>query len=824
MAKPLKIIVILFAAVFAIIAAALISIILFFDPNAYKPQISSALEDATGRQLNIEGDIGLSLYPWVGMELGKITLSNATGFNETPFASINSAEVKLKLMPLLTQEVEMKAITLRGLNLNLQIDANGKTNWDDLGQSETPAPAAATTSTQSTPAPTQTSSGSDDNQAGAISLAALAIGGLEITDANVSYDDRVSGARYAIKQMNLITGPVSLNSPVDIALNSQFSSNQPDINGQLELKTRITADIINGQQHRLDNTQITLDFDSPEFASRGQIKLSSDIVIDLGSEQYQLNKLVLETNLQNADLPTGKLIAKLTTDINANLKRQTATLSKLKLSAYDLDINADLSATKIMSTPEFNGELAIAQFNARQLLQTLGLEIPETADTETLKKVALNIALSGSPAAIKIRPLQLQLDDTNLSGWLEADLPADQPMPTLRYALNIDAIDADRYLPPPSEAGTTTIAPPSSVGAAAVSTLPVELMRQLNIDGKLDIGKLKLSGLHISEITSKLKAKDGIIQLQPTAKLYQGNYQGNAQVDARQDVPVFKLDEALNNIEAGPLLKDLIDDDMVSGKGSIIAKLTTKGHTPEAMTKALNGTLGINFKNGQLKDFNLAQMVREAKAKIKKQPPPAKDTSTGTDFTELSGTFNIINGVIHNNDLSTKAPYIRISGAGKANLVSEQVDYTVKAAIVKTEQGEGGAALNELKGLTIPVRITGSFSQPKFDLQYDEILKARAKEEWTKAKEKLKAKAEAEKARIKAEAKQKFEAEKQKLEAKKAASQQKLNAEKEALKQKLNADKEAARLKLEQETQQQQEELKQQAKDALKEKLKGLFK
>ena len=800
MAKPLKIIGILFAAVFTIIAAALLSIILFFDPNDYKTQISEAVEDATGRQLNIEGDIALSLFPWIGMELGKITLSNAPGFDDRPFAQTDGAEVKLKLMPLLAQEVEMIGISLRGLNLNLQIDANGKTNWDDLGQDQdqSQAPAAPTT-----PAPSQPSS--SDTQAEAFSLAALAIGGLEISNANISYDDRASGARYAIEQMTLSTGPVSLNSPIDVSLRSQFSSSQPDVSGELSLNTRIIADILKGEKHRLDNTQLTLDFDSPEFGTNGQLKLNSDIAIDLGSEQHKLKQLVIETNLQNTDLPTGKLIAKLMADIDANLKQQTASVSKLKLSAYDLNIDGNINAKKIMSTPEFNGELTVAQFNARDLLKTLGQDVPETADPETLKRVAMNLKLDGTTEAIKIKPLHIQLDDTNISGWLEADLPANKPMPAVRYALDIDAIDADRYLPPASETDVT-IAPPTSVGAAAVSTLPVELMRQLDIDGNLSIGKFKLSGMHASEIKTPLKAKDGVIKLQPTAKLYQGQYQGNMLVDARQDVPSFKLNEALNNIEAGPLLKDLMGNDMVSGKGSISAKLTTKGHTPEEMTKALNGSLGINFKNGQVKDFNLAQMVREAKAKLKKQPPPPKGTSKGTDFTELSGTFKIINGVVHNNDLSTKAPFIRISGAGKANLVSEQVDYTVKAAIVKTEQGEGGAALDELKGLTIPVRITGTFAQPKFDLQYDEILKTKAKEALDRKKAELKEKVRVEKARLKAETKKRIE------------------AEKAAARKKLEEKKEAARQKLEQETAQQKEELKQQAKDALKDKLKGLFK
>lgn len=812
MAKLLKIIGILIGTVVVLVIAALISIILIFDPNEYKPQISAAVEDATGRQLTIQGDISLSLFPWIGMELGEITLSNAAGFDDVAFAHIDGAEVKLRLLPLLKQEVEMKAVTLRGLRLNLQIDENGKTNWDDLTQPE------ATTAEQATP-PTPTQPG-DDSQAAQVGLAALAIGGVEITNANVLYDDRSSGARYAIEQMTLITGPVSLTDPLDVTLNSLFNSNQPQISGKLDLKTRIIADISKGEKHRLEQTQITLDFDSPEFASRGQIKLNSDIALDLPQEQYQLNNLVLEIKLENADLPTGKLLANLIADIEANLKQQTASISKLKLNAYDLDISGKLSASKILETPEFNGDLSIKQFNARQLLTTLGQEAPETADPEVLKKLSLDTSFSGTPEAIKLKPVNIKLDDSLLSGWLDVAMVAEKSLPAVRYELKLDEIDADRYLPPPSEGETTTVAPPASAGAAVASTLPMETLRDLDINGKLDLDKLKLSGLRITEIKTKLDAKDGVIQLQPMAKLYQGSYKGNMSLDARQDVPKYKLNETLNGIEAGPLLKDYMDDDMVSGKGDITAKLTTQGNTPEEMTQTLNGDISLAFKNGTVKDFNLAQMVREAKAKLKKQPIPDKGELKGTDFTELTATFKVINGVLHNNDLATKAPFIRINGAGTIDLVKEQLDYLVNAAIVKTEKGEGGAALEELKGLNVPVRITGSFTAPKFDLQYDELLKALTKEELERAKAKLKAKVAAEKARLEARIKAEKAAAKQKLDAKKAAAKEKLDAEKAAAELKLQQE----LLRMEQQLKDKQKEELRQKEDELKDKLKGLFK
>src|SRR3569833_835262 len=105
---------------------------LTFDANKYKSEIAAAVNKATGRVLTIEGDIHLSIFPWLGAELGAMRLSNAPGFGDEPFAQIGAAAVKVKLLPLLCKEVEVDEVTLNGLRLSLRRDANGHTNWEDL--------------------------------------------------------------------------------------------------------------------------------------------------------------------------------------------------------------------------------------------------------------------------------------------------------------------------------------------------------------------------------------------------------------------------------------------------------------------------------------------------------------------------------------------------------------------------------------------------------------------------------------------------------------------------------------------------------------------
>jgi len=746
MPKPLKLAGITIGAIFLLLVVAVVAIPMFVDLNDYKPQISDGVKSATGRDLKIEGDIELTLFPWVGATLGAIQLGNAPGFGNAPFARIDGAEIKIKLLPLFNGAVEAKAITLQGLNLNLVVNKDGSNNWDDLAQGEE----AATPETEKT-TPTGNSTGSG--------LAALAIGGLHISNARVSYDDQLSGARYAIEQLDLSTGPVSFDTPLDIKINTRVSSSQPQVNATLMLKARVFADLINGIKHKVALEQLTVDFDSPELASKGTLNLTSTIELDLKKEQYTLSRTQLSTDISNTDIPGGEAVIKLLADVSANLKQQTATVKGLSINSFGLDITGDINASNILATPAFSGNINIAPFDLKKLMQNMAMEIPDTADATAMRKVSMQVSLQGTPQKITVAPLKLQLDDTQLDGNLNVMLATDKPMPTVRYTLNIDNINADRYLPPVSEESETVAATPASAGAAA-ATLPMDTLRALDIKGELSMGQLKIMNLSVKNVNTRLAAKDGIITLAPlSANLYQGQYKGAMQLDARGDTPKISLNESLSNIHVGPLLKDFMDDDTLSGVGNVQAKITAMGIEPEAAMKTLNGTARFSFANGAIKGFNLAQLLREAKARLGKKTLPASDEPPKTDFTELSASFNIINGVAKNNDLAAKSPYVRISGQGEIDLPGENINYKVIAKVVNTGKGQGGEELAELRGLSIPVRVSGSFSDPKLKLELSSALKDKTKQKLssqkTAIKKELASKKEAERERLKQAAEEK---------------------------------------------------------------------
>jgi len=727
MKKVFKIIAALVSLLLVLLLAAVLIVPLVFNPNDYKGEIEQQVKAATGRELAINDDIELTLFPWIGVSLGEVTLGNAAGFDEARFARIERAEVKLRLMPLLSQQVEASTVILHGLRLNLAIAEDGTTNWDDLAgepASDTPAvtPDAPMADTAAPSSP-------------GIGLAALAIGGLHIEDAELRYDDKASGVRYAVKQLSLKTGPVSLNAPLDVAFSSQFEASEPDMSGQLELKTRVQ--------------------------------------FDLNNERYNFTATTLDATVRGSDLPQGQAVVNLAADIDVDMQQQTAVLSAFRLSSYGVELSGAVDATQIMGDVAFDGTLLVAEFNPKTVMQTFEIAPPETADATAMSSMQLTTGINGTLQQYNLQDLQIILDQTRIEGDLQLAI-SDAPMPAVNYALTIDQIDADRYLPPvvevsegaASESTPAPIATPASGAGAAASTLPMETLRELNVNGTFDIGKLKFSELNLSEIKTTVAAKAGVIRLHPiSANLYQGQYQGDIKLDARGDVLKLALNEAMKQIHVGPLLQDYMGDDKVRGIGTVLAKLTASGETPEAITKTLNGSASIAFVDGAVKGVNMVQMIREAQARLKGETlPPASEELKETDFAEMKASFNITNGLVKNNDLSIKSPFIRVGGDGQVNLVTETIDYLVKTVITKAEQGQGGAELDALRGLTIPVRVGGTFTEPTFKPELGDLLKAQAKQALDEEKAKLKAELEQLEAEKKAEIQQKIDAEKARAE------------------------------------------------------------
>ena len=373
---------------------------------------------------------------------------------------------------------------------------------------------------------------------------------------------------------------------------------------------------------------------------------------------------------------------------------------------------------------------------ARQEYALTGMTLEVAGAAAELTRIALTVTGDASAQLAKealSADLVAKFDDTTLKAKLGM---ADFSAPRYRVQADVDRIDLDRYLVAQKDAK-----PAPSAGPKVAVDVPVDLsaLEGLRADGKLAIGWMQLMGLKLSDLKAELRAANGRAELAPhSAKLYEGTLQGALSLAAKGNRVALK--ETLNGVALGPLVKDLMARDAVEGKGDVALDVTAAGATVNALKKSLAGTARIVLQDGALKGINLTEVLRKTRAAFGSRSARQQPADQGqrTDFSAMSASFVIRNGVARNDDLDVRAPLVRVGGAGDIDIGNAQLDYLAKATIVATSKGQGGADLEHLSGLTIPVKLTGPFDAPRYEIDYrsiaGEAAKAKVKE---KAKEKV---------------------------------------------------------------------------------------
>ncbi len=673
MVKLIKILVWLLLVVVVLIGTAVVVAPLVLDPNDFKGDIITQVKERTGRDLKIDGDLKLSVFPWLGIEIGEVELGNAPGFGDQPFAAAKSAAVRVKLMPLFDKELVVDTIGVDGLVLNLAKAKDGHTNWDDLVAAEEPA--------------AEKGAAEPGTEGGG--LARLAIGGVDIQDGRISWDDRQAGEKYEISGLLLKSGAIEPGHPVAL------------------------------------ETGLTLKQAKPQLTAK--LRMTGTVVLDEEAGRLTVDDLQAEVDATGEAIPRGNLRAALATALGLALDGSSLTLDRLNLTSGNLQLTGNLKGSDLGGTPAFSGALKLAPFNLRGWLQSQGMTVPETADAGVLTRFGAETTLASRAGATELEKLKITLDDTQVTGGARLRGEA------IGFGLNVDAIDLDRYLPPKREerAGAGT----GAGSGGDEELLPVETLRGLNLNGSLTIGRLVVNQLKAEDVRIDVKAAGGQLHLdQRVNRFYEGSYQGSTDVDVRGATPLVRSESALANVQASPLLLDLTGKDRLSGTGRFNAKLNARGNSANSWKRTLAGNLDFRFENGAVKGINLAQTIRETKALFEGKPAPKSNEPVQTDFSELSGTGVITNGILTNRDLSAKSPYLRVNGAGTVNLVSEATDYDLRTVIVGTAKGQGGKELADLEGVTIPVHVSGRYSDPKYSVNWAEVLTSSQK---AKLQEKL---------------------------------------------------------------------------------------
>ncbi|MCL1095213.1 AsmA family protein [Shewanella kaireitica] len=471
-----------FIAMLGLVAAVVLYITLIFDPNDFKPQIVEVVKEKTGRNLAINSDLSWTFFPSLGIKLGGITLSNPDGFESAAMVSVNEVVAEVALMPLLTKEVEISQLNLDGLTLSLETQKDGRSSFDGLTGD------AKASEVSKTPA----------NDASSVSLSKLDIGGISITNTQISNLDRQSNTKQLLSLKSLTLGRFQLDKFAP--LEYELSASLPDLN--------VTS------------------------SGKGQIKVSQNL------QNIVINDFVVANQLKGKGMPNGELKAELTTSLEMALDKQTMSLVLASFSAADIDASGKLDIAYGNKVPSIAAMLEVGDVDLDRFLpeKSANTQDSKQTDTATVASVepdltamkSVNLDVNVKVKSVKVANMKTQnwvfkmamkqgvanvsqLSAALYGGTIKASAKLDGRSKVAKYefdkrlkgvdirALLIDAAEVDML------DGTANF----NVAGKGSSLLPDKLKKNLLANGKFEIADGAIHGVNIPQMIRDAKAKLG---------------------------------------------------------------------------------------------------------------------------------------------------------------------------------------------------------------------------------------------------------------------------------------------------------------------------
>ncbi len=645
---------------------------LFFwiDPNDYRDDITRVVKDKTGLILEIKGNIGWNFYPAIGFSVEGLSL--ATAEDQAPLATVTKTVVSVELLPLFSKQITVRTLYVDGLVANLVVNEDGKGNWEALSSG-----------TETTPEPKPTETGSSD--------LIISVPKVVVTNTVIDYDDRKGKARYRATVKELIAENIGLGTefPFHLVATAEGGNGlrvDVDTRAFVRLDPAAQVYIVRGLDLKADIAGI--------LAKPFHLILATDIDADLKTQKIIATNFSLDAS--GLALAAQPLRATVNGPLALNLAADTATIGPLQFSAANLNGTLALDVKDLTRELSFAGTLAVAPFNAKSLLREFSITAPNTTDPAAMTKVSVKTALAGALTHAMLNNLEITLDDTHIKGSAGITDLATQ---ALVFDLAVDAINADRYLPPPAKpvAGNAegAAAPTSAPAPASAPTgggkpeplLPVAMLRTLNVDGKLSAGKITLMEWPMTNLAVAVRAKDGNIHIDPlAATVLDGTVKGNVQIDARGTEPRIVTHLKLDRVEIGGVVKRYAGRDLFAGKASLNLDLDTTGNDIDTLLKKAVGGLDFSFADSLLKGMNLNNMLTETLTQQlgafsmlvpDYQQKLPKEMQQDTAFNTLAASAKLKDGIAQTPAFNAAIKDGNIKGSGQFNIMTMDFDYTL---------------------------------------------------------------------------------------------------------------------------------------------------
>ncbi|KZN15116.1 AsmA family protein [Marinomonas sp. TW1] len=738
----------------ALIGLALAYVGLFVNPNDFKDELKNVALEKANVRLRLEGDIGWSFFPWLGLELENIGVAIGS---DPEIVQFDRAEFGLAILPLLEQKIQVDKVNLVNLKAHLHKNAQGEGNW----QLQLPSSSEADANTASVKDGSNVSSSSEEtSQHSQINIPDIHLEELRIENAQIVYRDEQTQQR------------------IEADLNLQLQDVQWDQAWPMVMEASITQSDLQGNQ-----------------PLQVEASINSQLTVFPERESLLLDALVVQASVSGESIPASLLEAKLSAvSVAMDLPQENVLIDGFALSSMGIHLDAKVQGFEVLSNPQFSATLSVGTFNPRTLLTALQIPLPDMADATALTKASANVALEGSLDEVTVQPISIALDDTKI----EAN--AVLTLSPLRWDVSIAGanLDLDRYLPEPLEAEVetttnTTESPQAQANAAATDLIPVELIRGLNGHVGLIFDDIKVKNLAIDQLALDTNQANGLVTIAPLeASLYQGKVSSQLRLDVRGNTPKIEIEPSIEAVQIQPLLNDFMAMDKIAGSTFLSGDLTSQGNSIDALMSSLQGDLLVEIKQGALVGANLTKSVCEGIASIRKETLNTNQFGDDTPFETMRFPAHIVDGQISTPGLTISSAGIQVTGDGTIALPTQSLNYQVNVGITGSQLDDACQVNETVSQLTFPVVCKGAFSDDPaglcrpdlagFGKLFANLAKQEAAQKLAEEKAKLKAQLKQKEADLKAELQAKREAEEARL---KAELEAKREAEEERLKEKL---------------------------------------
>jgi uncharacterized protein involved in outer membrane biogenesis len=412
-------------------------------------------------------------------------------------------------------------------------------------------------------------------------------------------------------------------------------------------------------------------------------------------------------------------MVELATTFNFDAGADVLTVAPLRAEAFGLRASGELTARNVSRAAIWTGTANVAQFSPQELLERFGLPRQPTSDPTAFTRATLASRFTITKDGAALDDVVLGLDETTIKGTFALH---DFAAPAFEFALDVDRVDADRYLPPKAR--------DAQAGEQTAGDIALPQNNTMNVDGTMQVGSLKLAGMQFADVGSRISIGNGDLKLENArARLYGGTFAGNFEVHAAGNEPGLALDGRASGIALEPLIAALTGGEpSFSGTGSFDLRLAGQGRTVIENVQTAGGSVSFEMLAGAVKGFNLGRTLCSAYNVTQRAPPPPELPAV-TSYEFIKGSSVVAAGSATTNDLLARTSFMDINGAGSLKLVEQELDYELDAKLTAPIEIENCATLDQFVGGAVPFRIRGKVTEPAITPDFSKLVRQQLREE-----------------------------------------------------------------------------------------------